>query len=77
MCRCAAIHPWTNGQIERFFRSIKYDDLYRNDISDGIVLARRVENYLTVYNSIRPHEAIAMRRPLELYRQPPKPNLPD
>jgi putative transposase len=63
--------PWTNGQIERFFRSIKYDDLYRNDISDGVVLARRVENYLTVYNSIRPHEPIGMRRPLELYRQPP------
>ncbi len=69
--------PWTNGQIERFFRSIKYEDLYRNDIADGIVLARRVENYLTVYNSVRPHEAIDMRRPLELYRQPPKPNLPD
>lgn len=69
--------PWTNGVIERFFRSIKYEDLYRNDISDGVVLAQRVENYLTVYNSVRPHEAISMRRPLELYRQPPKPNFPD
>jgi transposase InsO family protein len=69
--------PWTRGQIERFFRSIKYEDLYRNDIADGIVLNRRVENYLTVYNSVRPHEAISMHRPLELYRHPPKPNLPD
>lgn len=47
---------WTNGQIEQFFHSIKYDDLYRNDIADGIVPAERAENYLTSYNSIRPHD---------------------
>ena len=68
--------PWTNGQIERFFCSIKYEDLYRNDIADGVVLGRRVENYLTVYNSVRPQEAIDMWRPLGLYRQPPKTKLP-
>jgi len=69
--------PWTNGMIERFFRSIKYERLYRHDIGDGVELARHVRDYRTIYNAIRPHEAIDMRRPLEHYRQTPTTNFPD
>jgi len=67
-CRRA---PWTNGRIERWFRSIKYEHLYRRDIGDGIELAHETDTYRTIYNSIRPHEEIGMRRPLDLYRQTP------
>ena len=63
--------PWTNGRIERFFASIKYERLYRHEIGDGVELARHCADYRTIYNSIRPHEEIGMRRPLELYRQTP------
>jgi putative transposase len=63
--------PWTNGQIERFFGACKYERLYRHDIGDGIELAHHTRDYRTIYNSIRPHEAIAMGRPLERYRTPP------
>lgn len=63
--------PWTNGRIERWFRSIKYEHLYRRDIADGIALAHHCDDYRTIYNSIRPHQQIGMARPLELYRQPP------
>lgn len=69
--------PWTNGVIERFFGSLKYERLYRHDIADGVELARHAEDFQTIYNSIRPHENIAMARPLERYRQTPIPNLPD
>lgn len=69
--------PWTNGMIERFFGAIKYERLYRHDIGDGIALAHHVEDYRVIYNSIRPHEAIDMNRPLQRYRQTPQPNLPD
>jgi len=44
--------PWTNGRIERWFRSIKYEDLYRHDIGDGLTLAERVRSYRTIYNAI-------------------------
>ena len=63
--------PWTNGVIERFFQAIKYEHLYRRDIDDGIQLAAQADSYQTTYNSIRPHEAIAMARPLDRYRQTP------
>ena len=69
--------PWTNGQIERFFGSIKYERLYRHDIVDGPDLARHCVDYRTIYNTIRPHEGIAMATPLSRYRQTPTTNIPD
>ena len=57
--------------IERFYQAIKYEHLYRHEINDGLVLAREVENYLTVYNTIRPHEAIGFTTPLARYLQTP------
>jgi transposase InsO family protein len=69
--------PWTNGVIERFFGALKYERLYRHDIGDGVQLASHARNFRTIYNSIRPHEAIGMARPLERYRQTPTTNIPD
>jgi len=63
--------PETNGQIERFFGAIKYEHLYRHDISDGQDLAEHADRYLDVYNAIRPHEALALTRPLDTYLAPP------
>lgn len=69
--------PWTNGMIERFFGAIKYERLYRREIGDGLTLAAEVAAYRTIYNTIRPHEAIAMSRPIDRYQQTPKPNRSD
>jgi len=63
--------PQTNGVVERFYQAIKYEDLYRHEIGDGLVLAQRVAGYLTVYNTIRPHEAIGFTTPLARYLQAP------
>ncbi len=63
--------PWTNGVIERFFEAIKYEHLYRRDINDGIQLAAEADSYRTIYNQVRPHQAIAMNRPLDRYQQTP------
>ena len=69
--------PWTNGVIERFFGSIKYERLYRVDIDNVQDLQRETDSYRIVYNTIRPHEGIGMARPIERYQQTPKPNPPD
>ena len=69
--------PWTNGVIERFFGSIKYERLYRIDIDNVQDLERETATYRGIYNTIRPHEGIGMARPIERYQQHPKPNPPD
>jgi putative transposase len=63
--------------IERFFGAIKYEHLYRREIGDGLALADEVDTYRRIYNTIRPHQAINMKRPLDRYRQAPKPNHPN
>jgi transposase InsO family protein len=63
--------PCTNGQIERFFRSINHDHLYRHDIGDGVELARHVDDYRQIYNAIRPHETISMATPTTPHLQTP------
>lgn len=63
--------PETNGVIERFFESLKYERLYRHDIANGDDLAAHVHDYLTEYNAIRPHETIGWQRPIDRYTTNP------
>lgn len=41
--------------------------LYRLEIDDGFDLGRETEAYRQLFNQIRPHEALAMRRPLDVH----------
>jgi putative transposase len=63
--------PETNGVIERWFESLKYERLYRHDIDEGLTLGEHVADFLDEFNRIRPHEAIDWQRPLERYLQTP------
>ena len=63
--------PQQNGVRERAFGSLKYDHLYRTEIPDGPTLADEVEAYRQIFNWIRPHEAIGMMRPMDLYLDAP------
>jgi putative transposase len=68
--------PQTNGVIERFFESLKYERLYRHDIADGDALAGHINDYLDTYNRIRPHEAIHWQRPTDRYLTTPQNDTP-
>ena len=59
--------PGQNGVRERAFRSLKYEHLYRVEIDDGHQLGLEAESYRQLFNRIRPHEAIGMRRPLDVH----------
>lgn len=59
--------PGSNGVRERGFGTLKYEDLYRHDIGDGVELARRVEQQRHVFNTRRPHEALDWRFPRDVY----------
>ncbi len=63
--------PETNGVVERFNQSLKYEHLYREEISDGQDLVEQIEAYRDIYNRVRPHEGINFSTPLKAWNEPP------
>jgi transposase InsO family protein len=61
--------PQTNGVIERFFGTLKYEHLYRGRIDDGDALRVEAERFRVIYNTIRPHQAIGFKTPFLAYLQ--------
>lgn len=68
--------PETNGVIERFFGTLKYEHLYRHEIADVLTLVAEVEAFRLIYNTVRPHEGIGDVPPMERYlSEPAEPHL--
>jgi Integrase core domain len=59
--------PQTNGVVERFFGTLKYEHLYRATIGDGNALAVEVNLFRHTYNTLRPHQALDERTPRAAY----------
>lgn len=59
--------PWQNGVRERAFGTLKYERLYREEITDGSWLAEHANAFRLEFNSIRPHEALSWNRPREVH----------
>jgi putative transposase len=59
--------PQTNGVIERFFGTLKYEHLFRAPIDDGGALAMDTARFRDIYNRIRPHQALGDRTPRAAY----------
>jgi transposase InsO family protein len=59
--------PQTNGVVERFFGTLKYEHLYRGHIGDGDALDMETHHFRIIYNTIRPHQALADRPPKQAY----------
>ena len=55
--------------IERFWRSIKYEEIYLNEYKNMKVLNRSIEKYMDTYNRKRLHSAIDYKTPNEVYYQ--------
>ena len=53
--------------IERFWRSIKYEEIYLKEYKNMKVLRKAIENYMIKYNSKRLHSAIDYKTPNEVY----------
>ena len=70
--------PWTNGVVERWFETLKYEHHYRHDIANGIDLADHVAAFTDTYNTTRPHQTLNQKPPLDAYlgARTPQPNPP-
>jgi len=58
-----------NVMIERFWRSIKYEDIYLNSYDNGIELEDGINSYIERYNTYRPHASLNDATPEETYNQ--------
>lgn len=55
--------------IERFWRSIKYENIYLNAYETGVDLYEGVNNYINFYNYSRPHKSIGYQTPECFYQK--------
>ena len=55
--------------IERFWRTIKYEEIYLNDYKSISELRYSIDNYIIKYNSRRLHSAIGNKTPNEVYNE--------
>ena len=60
-------HPQTQGKIERFHRTMKQELLKHTTIADIDDAAEKLTAWKDKYNNLRPHEALGMKRPVEVY----------
>jgi putative transposase len=56
--------------VERFFRTLKYEDIYLNEYENPRALRRGLNHYISFYNEERLHEALDYNRPADYYRRP-------
>ncbi len=56
-----------NVVIERFWRSIKYEDIFLKSFENPHELEKGIEAYILRYNNFRPHQSLADATPNEVY----------
>lgn len=78
-------NPWDNAACESFIKTLKYEEVYRNEYRDLSEARAGIGRFLEkVYNDKRLHSALGYQTPAEFERmlgrqrsarQPPKPDL--
>lgn len=58
-----------NVFIERLWRSVKYEEVYLRDYTDGWRAEDSLSGYFRFYNEERIHQALSYRTPWDVYRQ--------
>lgn len=61
-------HPQTQGKIERFHRTLKQELLNHKTFKDINDADSTLQNWRMKYNNVRPHEALNMKCPAEVYK---------
>ena len=57
-----------NVFIERLWRTVKYEEVYRKEYADGWELAASLASYFQFYCYERGHQSLGYRTPAEVYR---------
>ena len=59
-----------NRFIERLWRSVKQEDIYLQDYSDGLTAQMGLSKWFANYNTVRPHQALGYATPAQFYFNP-------
>lgn len=57
-----------NVMIERWFRSLKTEEIYLNEYPTPRALRKAIGAYIHQYNTVRPHQALGYETPEAVYR---------
>ena len=57
-----------NIMIERWFRSLKTEEIYINEYENPKALRRAIGAYIQQYNTVRPHQALDYNTPESVYQ---------
>jgi putative transposase len=60
--------PQQNGMMERLIRSLKEQFVHRQRFESLAYASRVVGDRIQFYNNRRPHQALAMRTPIEAFK---------
>jgi len=60
-------HPQTQGKIERFHRTYKYEFLQHNSFENIEDIREKTECFRIKYNEVRPHLALNSKCPADIY----------
>jgi len=58
-----------NVIIERWFRSLKWDDIYINEYNSPKELRQGIAAYIKDYNEQRPHQSLCYKAPMQVYQE--------
>lgn len=58
-----------NIVIERFWRSLKYNEVYINEYANPRETRRGIENYIHLHNDYLPHQSLQYNTPAAVYNQ--------
>jgi putative transposase len=68
ICKCEfRLRLHDNIAIERFFRTLKYDEIYLNEYKDVRELKRGVGRFIEFYNCRRFHSSLGYKKPMNVY----------
>ena len=73
--RIRPAHPEENGQHERMHRTLKFETT-RPPRTNLLQQQERFDEFVDEFNKERPHEALDMKRPAQVYKSSPR-KLPD
>jgi putative transposase len=54
--------------VERFFRTLKYEDIYLNEYPTPKALRKGLKEYIWTYNHERSHQSLGYNRPIDYYQ---------